>query len=83
MLSIPTIAVLMCFDFYAIFITGIGPLGILVLIRYLLAAIAAFAGTYLAIRMVRLFAVTTGFSGFAYYSWGAALFSLILYLSIS
>lgn len=82
-LTIPTMAVLMCFDVYSIFAFDIGSLGILVLLRYVLAAAAAYAGTYIAIRMVRIFASTTGFSGFAYYSWGAALFSLILYLSIS
>ena len=83
MLAIPSMAVFMCFDVYDIFAFGIGNLGILVLLRYFLAAAAAYAGTYIAIRMVRIFASTTGFSGFAYYSWGAALFSLILYLSIS
>ena len=83
MLAIPTMAVLMCFDIYSMFSFGVGSLGILVLLRYILTAAAAYAGTYIAIRMVRLFAYTTGFSGFAYYSWGAALFSLILYLSIS
>ena len=83
MLTIPTMAVMMCLDVYAMFAVGIGSVGILILIRYLLAAAAAWAGTYIAVRMVRIFASTTGFSGFAYYSWGAALFSLILYLSIS
>lgn len=83
MLTIPTMAILMCFDVYSMFTIGVGSLGILVLLRYVVAAAAAYAGTYIAIRMIRLFASTTGFSGFAYYSWGAALFSLILFLSIS
>jgi len=83
MLAMPTMAVFMCIDVYSMFALGVGSLGILALLRYILSAAAAFAGTYIAIRMVRIFASTTGFSGFAYYSWGAALFSLILYLSIS
>lgn len=44
------------------------------------AAAAAFATAYLAIFVARFLAVKTGFSGFAYYCWGLALFSLILYL---
>lgn len=83
MLTMPAMAVFMCIDFYSMFALGIGSLGITVLLRYIVAAAAAYAGTYIAVRLVRIFASTTGFSGFAYYSWGAALFSLILYLSIS
>jgi undecaprenyl pyrophosphate phosphatase UppP len=83
MLTMPAMVIFMFIDIYTMFSLGIGSLGIAVLLRYILAAAAAYAGTYIAIRMVRVFASTTGFSGFAYYSWGAALFSLILYLSIS
>lgn len=83
MLSMPAMAVFMCIDIYSMFALGVGSLGITVLLRYIVAAAAAYAGTYIAVRLVRIFASTTGFSGFAYYSWGAALFSLILYLSIS
>ena len=83
MLTMPAMAVFMCIDFYSMFALGVGSLGITVLLRYIVAAAAAYAGTYIAVRLVRIFASTTGFSGFAYYSWGAALFSLILYLSIS
>ena len=83
MLTMPTMVIFMFIDIYTMFSLGIGSLGIAVLLQYILAAVAAYAGTYIAIRMVRIFASTTGFSGFAYYSWGAALFSLILYLSIS
>ena len=83
MLTMPAMAVFMCIDFYSMFALGVGSLGITVLLRYIVAAAAAYAGTYIAVRLVRIFAYTTGFTGFAYYSWGAVLFSLILYLSIS
>ena len=43
-------------------------------------AVMAFAGAYLAIRLVRFMAYHAGFSAFAYYCWGFALFSLIIYL---
>lgn len=43
-------------------------------------AAAAFVSGYLGIKFVRFLAVKAGYSGFAYYCWGAALFTLILYL---
>ena len=43
-------------------------------------ALAAFASGYLGIKLARFLAVKAGYSGFAYYCWGAALFTLILYL---
>jgi hypothetical protein len=47
-----------------------------------LASLTAFVGSYLGITFIRFLAVKVGFSGFAYYSWGAALFAFILYLTI-
>jgi len=51
-----------------------------VLISCILSAATAFAGTVLGTRLMRLMAVNIGFSAFAYYNWGLALFSFILYL---
>ena len=34
------------------------------------------------IKLMRALAPNVGFSGFGYYSWGAALFALILYLTV-
>lgn len=44
------------------------------------AAITSFIAAYFGIFLVRFLAVKAGFSGFAYYCWGLALFTLIIYL---
>ena len=44
--------------------------------------VASYGGAYLAILTLRFLSVNLGFSGFAYYSWGAALLIFILYMSI-
>jgi undecaprenyl-diphosphatase len=43
-------------------------------------AAASFLSGYLSIKFMRFLAVKAGYSGFAYYCWGTALFALILYL---
>jgi hypothetical protein len=57
-------------------------LGLFAAIGYALAGLGAFAGAHLSLRMMRSFSRRVGFSGFAYYCWGAALFAFIIYLSI-
>jgi len=71
---------LIAFDLAAVVAAGISGIGAMVLLSYVLAAAAAFFGTYLGIRMMRVLAVNIGFSMFAYYSFGAALLSFVLYL---
>ena len=70
------------FDFAAVFAAGLSSLTGLALLTYLTAAAAAFGGTYLGIRIMRLLAVNIGFSLFALYSFGAALISFVLYLMV-
>lgn len=72
-------AVTMIFDVLAIVTGGLGSLSFLLLMRYIVIAGAAFAGTMLAIRILRSLA-QAGWTVFAYYSWGLALFSFILNL---
>jgi len=71
---------LIAFDLAAVVAAGISGIGAMVLLSYVLAAAAAFFGTYLGIRVMRVLAVNIGFSMFAYYSFGAALLSFVLYL---
>jgi len=47
---------------------------------YLLAGITAFIGSYFSILLLKFLTVNTGFGAFAYYAWGASLFTFILYL---
>lgn len=82
LLSIPALAGLLVFDVISIITGGVGALGLHAAIGYALAALGSFAGAHLSLRMMRTFARRVGFSGFAYYCWGAALFTFIMYLSI-
>ena len=78
-LSIPALCVWLLIDIFRLF-TAFQPAGFLDVICYLLAALSAYAGTYLGICFLRAVIVRINFPAFAYYSWGAALFAFILYL---
>lgn len=82
LLSIPALVILICFDVYSIIANGMGAMSVPIFIQMLLSAAAAFGGAYAGIRMMRFMAYRAGFSGFAYYCWGAALFSFIMYLTV-
>lgn len=47
---------------------------------YLLLMVSSFAGTYASVYFMKNIILNRGTIGFAYYSWGAALFGFILYL---
>lgn len=81
LLSVPALVLLIGLDVYAV-ITAAAVLSFRLILHYILAALAAFAGAYLAITLMRFLAVNTGFYGFSYYCWGVALLTLFLYLMI-
>lgn len=80
-LSIPVMLGLLVFDIYAVAVAEVS-LTFLSALAYLLAALLSFGGAYIGIATMRLLSVKTGFTGFAYYCWGMALFTFILYLMI-
>ena len=49
---------------------------------YILSVIGAYGAGYLAVRLLRSISAQRDHSGFAYYSWGVALFSFIVYLTV-
>lgn len=55
-------------------------LSLMLLLRYLLTAAAAFGGTLLGIRIMRAMASSNGYGLFGFYCWGLALFTFILNL---
>ncbi|MDO5399780.1 MAG: undecaprenyl-diphosphate phosphatase [Eubacteriales bacterium] len=59
---------------------GLGMVSFGILVRYLLAAAAAFGGTVLGIRFMRYMAAHHGYAVFAFYCWGIALFTFIFNL---
>lgn len=81
-LSLPALILLLGFDIVNLIVQGFDPVSISIIIGYLLSAGAAFCGGYFSIVIMRYLTVQIGYAGFAYYSWGAALFSFILYLIV-
>lgn len=67
-------------DVLGILSAGAGVLSALILLRYLFSAAAAFAGTMLGIRLMQHMAENDGYSIFAFYSFGLALFTFIVNL---
>lgn len=59
---------------------GIGALSFGILIRYILTGAASFGGTLLGIKLMRYLSAEHGYSIFALYCWGVALFTFIFNL---
>lgn len=78
-LSMPALAALAFLDILQIFSAGNVPFWAS-FFTYILSAAGSFAGGYCAIKLAQLVMARVGFFGFAYYSWGAALLSFLLYL---
>ena len=81
LVSVPALAVVICFDVYAVAVAGltVTALGFLI---WVLAAAASCGSAYLGIMLMRYIAVKGGFHSFCYYSWGMAMFSFVLYLIV-
>lgn len=81
LLCIPAICAMIGFDLYACSASDVSVSGWM-LLAYLLSAAAAFAGAWFAVRLTRYLSSHTDTTGFAYYSWGLAVFLFLLYLII-
>jgi len=81
-LSLPALVMFVGFDVVNLIVQGFDPISFVTVIGYILAAIASFGGGYFGIVILRYLAVQNGYLGFAYYSWGAAMFSFVLYLIV-
>ena len=51
--------------------------------NYILSGLASCAGSYIGIYLMRYLAGRPSGGGFAYYCWGASLFSFVLYLTVA
>ena len=71
---------LLVYDVMAVMDKGIGTLSAMIVIRYFAAMLAAFVGSMLGIRLMRRLAAEQGYSVFAFYCFGLALFTFILNL---
>ena len=80
MMNMGISAGLMVLDVLGIVSNGFGVISVLILVRYLVSAAAAFVGAMLGIKLMRQLAGGAGFSAFGVYCWGLALFTFILNL---
>ncbi len=80
-LSLPAMVILLLFDVIGLF-GGLGGVRFLDFVKCMLAGLASFGGAWAGVLTMRFLAVRAGFHAFAYYCWGTALFSFILYLTI-
>lgn len=83
MLCLPVIAIAALVEFAGIF-SAIGADYIqFSFFGYLLSIAGAYLGGYFGVICMKYLSMRNGISGFAYYSWGAALFSFMLYLTVA
>ncbi len=82
MLSMPALILLSGLDIIRLFSDGGSVAFWINFIPYLFSAVSAYLGAYYSIRLMRFLSVRTGYSGFSYYCWGAALFSFLIYLTV-
>ena len=67
-------------DLIGLFQGGLETLSVMLLLRYLLTAVAAFCGTTLGLRLMRHLSKERGYGLLGVYCWGLALFAFIINL---
>lgn len=80
LLSVPAMVMLILLDFIAMFTVGVGTITLVTLLGYLLSMVFAFIGAYIGVSAVRALIARSDYSAFAYYDFGLALLSFVLYL---
>lgn len=80
LMNLGLLAGLIVFDIMGLISGGVGTVSIVILLSYIVSALAALCGTLLGIKIMRGLALNGGFPLFAYYCWGVALFTFILNL---
>jgi len=80
MLAVPAMVTLIFLDFISIFTIGVGSIVFMTFVGYLISAAAAFAATYLAVSLIKVMIQRSDYTIFAYYDFGLALFSFIMFL---
>ena len=82
LMSVPVLAMLVLLDLISLLVLGFAAVtGQMVLFSFLAGA-AAFGGAWLSVAIVRYLCAGSGYGVLAYYSWGLAVFSFILYLIV-
>ena len=81
LILVPVTLGLICMDVFAIVMAGAALTG-LQFFGCVLATLGSFAGAYLGLRLLCYICDRTHAIGFAYYSWGLAVFQFLLYLMV-
>ena len=68
------------YDLMDVFAGGAGSFAPVHVLIYLLASAASFFAAFIAVKLMRHLAEDKGFTSFAYYSWGLAMFTFVLSL---
>lgn len=82
LLSLPLLLLLLVFDLVGIVAGGLAWLSLISLLTLLGTALLSALSGYFGIMLMRFLAFRVGYSAFAFYSWGMALFTFILFLMI-
>lgn len=80
MLSLPALCAYIVIDIVGLFVYGFGGITFVAILGYFIGAGLAFIGGYVGVVLLRVIAERASMSAFAFYSWGMALFTFILYL---
>ena len=82
LISIPALVILSIMDLIAVIAAGFSTVAIGMLLYCLIAGVASFFSSWIAVLVMKFLSVNTGYSAFAYYNWGLAIFAFILYLMV-
>ena len=80
LLTVPAMIILLILDVIGLFTIGLSGISLWLILGYLLAAAASMGGCYIGIMLMRFVLVNSGISIFSLYSFGASLFTFIVYL---
>ena len=82
LLCVPAMVVMALIDLISIFTVGVGNVTLAIFGGYIISALMAFAGAYIAVSVVSRLIHYGDYSGFAFYDFGLALLSFVLYLIV-
>jgi undecaprenyl pyrophosphate phosphatase UppP len=80
MMHMAVLAGKILYDLLDLIAVGMAGLSLMGFVCALICLVVSFAAAFLAVRTLRGLAESKGFGGFAYYSWGLALFTFVLTL---
>lgn len=81
LMNIAVVIGFIAMDVLSMVATGISGVTFMQVLQYLFSGVCAYGGTMLGVRLLKVLIDEHGFSVFAFYCWGLALFTFIFYLT--